>query len=193
MDEICNALREVGFTEVDYMLADMFVQWVHEVKPPISHYWKISPGERAKYWNEFEELSCIAIGWEETGNLRKFNSQEAIKDFITRNKLGWKLPYTSEQLWWLSHEMQAGDVVFAYGGKNILGAGEISKGYEFRQDNVMPYFAHRRPVKWIYLKSRPIGNLPNELQGKLTKTETIIRLSEHEGEQIMADQRGFEG
>ena len=161
MDEICNALREVGFTEVDNMLADMFVQWVHEVKPndDFPRYWKISPGGRAKYWNEFKELGCIAIGWSETGNLRRFNSQEEIKDFITRD--GWEgnLSYTSEQLWWLSHEMKAGDRVFAYGGKKILGVGEILGGYDFRQDDVM-HFAHRRPVKWIYLGRKPINNLP---------------------------------
>jgi len=34
MGEICNALRKVGLTEVDYMLADIFFQWVYEVKPP---------------------------------------------------------------------------------------------------------------------------------------------------------------
>ncbi len=34
MGEICNALRKVGLTEVDYMLADIFVHWVYEVKPP---------------------------------------------------------------------------------------------------------------------------------------------------------------
>jgi len=187
MDEICNALREVGFTEMDNMLADMFVQWVYKVKPndDLPRYWKISPGGRAKYWNEFKELGCIAIGWSETGNLRRFNSQEEIKDFITRD--GWEgnLSYTSEQLWWLSHEMQEGDKVFAYGGKKILGLGEILGGYDFRQDDVM-HFAHRRPVKWNYLESKPIGNLPDDLQKKLSGYPTIVRLSEHEGQQVMA-------
>jgi energy-coupling factor transporter ATP-binding protein EcfA2 len=148
-------------------------------------YWKISPGRRAKYWNEFKELGCIAIGWEETGDLHKFNSQKEIEDFITRNKWGWRLPYTSKQLWWLSHEMQAGDIVFAYGGKKILGVGEIVGRYEFRQDNVMPYYVHRRPVKWIRLEGKSIANLPDDLQKKLSGYPTIVRLSEHEGKQIM--------
>lgn len=38
MDEIRDTLHKVGLAEVDYMLADMFVQWVYEVKPPVSHY-----------------------------------------------------------------------------------------------------------------------------------------------------------
>jgi hypothetical protein len=95
MEEICNALREVGLTEVDYMLADMFVVWVYEVKPSISHYWKISPGGGAKYWNEFKELSCIALGWSETRNLHRFNSQEKIEDFITQDGWEGRLSYGS--------------------------------------------------------------------------------------------------
>jgi len=186
MEEICNALRKVGFTEVDYLLADVFFELVITSNDDsFPHYWKISPGEGAEYWDEFKKLDCIAIGWGRIGDLRKFNSQEKIKDFITREGWEGRLSYTSEQLWWLSHEMQMGDTVFAYGGKRILGVGEIVGEYEFKQDDVM-HFAHRRPVQWIYLESKPIGNLPNELQGKLTKRETIIPLSEHEGQQVIA-------
>jgi hypothetical protein len=192
MDEICNALHEVGFTEVDYLLTDVFFELVITSNgDSFPRYWKISPGERAEYWNEFKKLNCIAIGWSRIGDLRRFNSQEEIKDFMVRDEWEGRLSYTSEQLWWISHEIQAGDKVFAYGGKKILGVGEILGGYDFRQDDVM-HFAHRRPVQWNYLENKPIGNLPNELQGKLTKTETIIRLSEHEGEQIMALYKGDE-
>lgn len=186
MDEICNALRKVGFTEVDYLLADVFFGLVITSNDDsFPHYWKISPGEGAEYWDEFKKLDCIAIGWGRIGDLRKFNSQEKIKDFITREGWEGRLSYTSEQLWWLSHEMQMGDTVFAYGGKRILGVGEIVGEYEFKQDNVM-HFAHRRPVIWTHLESKPTGNLPKDLQGKLTKRETVVPLSEHEGQQVMA-------
>jgi 5-methylcytosine-specific restriction protein B len=186
MDEICNALRIVGLTEVDYMLADVFFELVVNTNDGLlPRYWKISPGERAEYWNEFKKLNCIAIGWSRIGDLRRFNSQEEIKDFMVRDEWEGRLSYTSEQLWWISHEIQAGDKVFAYGGKKILGVGEILEGYDFRQDDVM-HFAHRRPVKWNYLESKPISNLPRDLQGKLARTETIICLSEQEGQQVMA-------
>ena len=192
MEEICDALRKVGLTEVDYMLADVFFELVITSNgDSFPRYWKISPGERAEYWNGFKKLNCIAIGWSRIGDLHRFNSQEEIKDFMVRDEWEGRLSYTSEQLWWISHEIQAGDKVFAYGGKKILGVGEILGGYDFRQDDVM-HFAHRRPVQWNYLENKPIGNLPNELQAKLTKTETIIRLSEHEGEQIMALYEGDE-
>jgi energy-coupling factor transporter ATP-binding protein EcfA2 len=187
MDEICNALRIVGLTEVDYMLADVFFELVVNSNDGLlPRYWKISPGEEAMYWNAFRELSCIAMGWNSAGDLLRFNSQKEIKNFVTQEGIGGKkVSYTSKQLWWLGHEMQAGDRVFAYGSKKILGVGRIVGGYEFRQDNVMHY-AHRRPVEWTHLGSRAISNLPEDLQGKLTRNETIVSLSEREGQQVMA-------
>ena len=61
MDEICNALRIVEVAEVDYMLADVFFELVVNSNDGLlPRYWKISPGERAAYWNAFRELSSCS-------------------------------------------------------------------------------------------------------------------------------------
>jgi energy-coupling factor transporter ATP-binding protein EcfA2 len=193
MDEICNALREVGFTEVDYMLADMFVTWLHEVKPsdgPSPRYWKISPGKGGTYWNDFKDSSLIAIFWQ-VGDLRRFRSWEEIENLVRGRKetseSGWetvKVGYTCDQLWWFGHAMQVGDIVFAYSSKTILGVGRIVGEYEFEKDDDFDF--HYRPVDWIELEGRSVSSLPRDLRQKLGQRMTIIDLSEHEGQQIMA-------
>jgi predicted Mrr-cat superfamily restriction endonuclease len=95
-----------------------------------------------------------------------------------------KVEYTCDQLWWFGHAMQVGDIVFAYSHKTILGIGQIVGGYEFEKDG--DFDLHYRPVDWIKLESKSVSNLPRDLQKKLRQRVTIIDLSEHEGQQIMA-------
>jgi len=153
-------------------------------------YWKISPGKGGMYWDDFKELGCIAIFWQ-VGDLHQFRSWEEIEDFVCRKKeipgSGWetvKVEYTCDQLWWFSHTMQVGDIVFAYSHKTILGVGRITGKYEFEKDNDFDF--HYRPVDWIELESKPVSNLPRDLQKKLRQQVTIIDLSKREGQKIMA-------
>ena len=154
-------------------------------------YWKISPGRGGKYWNDFKELGFIAIFWQGVGDLRRFSSWGEIEDFVCRIKetpgSGWetvKVEYTCDQLWWFGHAMQVGDIVFAYSRKTTLGVGRIVGGYEFEKEDDFDF--HYRPVDWIELESKSVSNLPRDLQKKLRQQVTIIDLSEHEGQQIMA-------
>lgn len=156
-------------------------------------YWKISPGKGGKYWNDFKELGLIAIYWQQVGDLRRFSSWEAIEDFIRRKKetpgSGWetaKVEYNCDQLWWFGDAMQVGDIVFAYSRKTILGVGRIVGGYEFEEGDAKYFDVHCRSADWIELESKSVGNLPRDLQKKLRQQVTIIDLSEHEGQQIMA-------
>jgi len=157
-----------------------------------TRYWKISPGKGGKYWNDFKKKGqgFIAIFWQ-VGDLRRFRSWEEIENFVCRIKetpgSGWetvKVEYTRDQLWWFGHAMQVGDIVFAYSHKTILGIGQIVGGYEFEKDG--DFDLHYRPVDWIKLESKSVSNLPRDLQKKLRQRVTIIDLSEHEGQQIMA-------
>ncbi|MDH4138384.1 MAG: hypothetical protein OEW09_16955 [Anaerolineae bacterium] len=154
-------------------------------------YWKISPGRGGKYWNDFKGLGFIAIFWQGIGDLRRFSSWGEIEDFFYRKKetpgSGWetaKAEYTCDQLWWFGYKMQVGDKVFAYSRKTILGVGRIVGGYEFEKDDEFDF--HYRPVDWIELESKSVGNLPRDLQKKLRRQVTIIDLSKHEGRQVMA-------
>ena len=154
-------------------------------------YWKISPGRGGKYWNVFKELGRIEIYWQGVGDLDRFSSWGAIEDFIRRRKgtpgSGWetaKVEYSCDQIWWFSHTMQVGDIVFAYSRKTILGIGRIAGKYEFEKDDDFDF--HYRPVDWIELESKSVSNLPRDLQKKLRQQVTIIDLSKGEGQKIMA-------
>jgi hypothetical protein len=162
----------------------------HTVRQKI-RYWKISPGKGGMYWNDFRELGFIAVFWQGVGDLRRFRSWGELEDFICRKKetpgSGWetaKVEYNCDQLWWFGHQMQVGDIVFAYSRKTILGVGRIPGEYEFEKDGDLDF--HYRPVEWIELKSKSISDLPRALQKKLEQQVTIIDLSEREGRQIMA-------
>jgi 5-methylcytosine-specific restriction protein B len=158
------------------------------------HYWKISPGKGGRDWNAFKEEGFIAIFWQDVGDLDRFNSWGRVEDFVRRKKetpgSGWekaRVEYRSDQLWWFSHEMQVGDIVFAYSRKTILGVGRIVGGYEFVGGDVEHFDLHCHPVKWIEIESKSVvDNLPGDLQKKLRRDETIILLSKREGQQVMA-------
>ena len=74
--------------------------------------------------------------------------------------------------------MKPGDLVLAYGAKSVLGVGEITGSY-FAVDGPHP---HRRAVKWLTTKHRPITDLPDELQGRFQRPTTIFELSREEFE-----------
>ena len=43
------------------------------------HYWIYSPGENSSMWSEFYKAGIMAIGWGEIGDLKAFDSKDAMK------------------------------------------------------------------------------------------------------------------
>ena len=110
-------------------------------------YWLISPGNGAKFWDEFYENGEMGIGFDGTGDLNQYNSKEELKikfqemyddNSSHRNNV--------HACWQFVHDIQIGDVVFAKNGMTeIIGKGIVEGDYEY--DTNKPYHKIRK-VKW---------------------------------------------
>lgn len=131
------------------------------------HYWVYSPGEGAYKWDEFYDEGIMAIGWNDTGNLKDYYKKDKIK-----SKLQEIYNDTSSHknavhaLWQFANEMEIGDIVFAKRGMGeLIGMGIVESDYEFDTNYD---FCHIRRVNWTKK-----GNWPFE--GKLAmKTLTDV-------------------
>lgn len=145
------------------------------------YYWKIAPGRHGNLWAEQRDSNCISIGWNDVGNLKKYSSDEKIKQKF--KNLGY--PSRPFQLLKFYHNVSRGDKIIASSGKKIYGIGTVMGNYKY--DENLEY-AHSKPVKWEVTFWEPLDvdeiRLSNETKSKLQKNRTIIRLSEHEGKKI---------
>ena len=112
--------------------------------------WVVSPGAGASMWEEFCQQQIAAIGYDgggDIGDLRQYDSQDAIHSKAIETGFG-KNPYnTSLALWEFSHAMKIGDMLLAkQGTSTLLGWGRVVGGYRYESER--PEFRHVRPVEW---------------------------------------------
>ena len=139
-----------------------------------TNYWKISPGEKAKYWDDWKQNNYIAIGW----NSIDVN-QSNIKKQVEENKDYDNDPeHVKRQFGYITKEMEIGDIVLAYGNKQILGVGKIESEYYF--DKTKENFKHIRKVTWIVKKPIDATKFGDDFYNKIKHQNTIIPISEKE-------------
>lgn len=113
-----------------------------------SHYWTISAGESAQYWEEFKENKLISIFWNDLGDLKNYKDKDQIKDelrLINQNDDSYR--NDSLALWNFANEMKIGDIVFVKKGINtIIAKAIVESDYIFSNDKET--FKHIRKVKW---------------------------------------------
>jgi 5-methylcytosine-specific restriction enzyme B len=124
---------------------------LHETSPesPPRHYWTFSPGEDAENWEEFHQKGIMAIGWDDTQDLRQFKSKDEV-----RQKLQELWPSDSSPTnntlacWQFAHDIKIGDIIFAKQGQTkLLGYGVVEGDYQF--DPARAYYKHVRKVEWL--------------------------------------------
>ena len=113
------------------------------------HYWLISPGRNAKYWDEFYENGIAEIGMSGTGDLSRYQSKEEIRlkfqEIFNDNK---SHRNDVNACWQFVNEMQIGDIVFAKKGTGeILGRGIIESDYYYDDTKSMHNI---RKVNWTH-------------------------------------------
>jgi energy-coupling factor transporter ATP-binding protein EcfA2 len=195
--QVRQALSSAGIANPDNLFADIFLWWVQKPAKPEKqaspeasavHYWKISPGKQAWAWEEFRQRSVIAIGWTQVAkDLRQIapSSREDLQarlQGLDKELTGQALVHAARQLWIMYKELQPGDLICAYGQKQILGWGEIVGGYTFQSDDFR--FRHRREVRWHSIESISIDRLSPELQKKIQMNWTIFPLTQNEFAEI---------
>jgi hypothetical protein len=97
--------------------------------------WKIAPGRSAEFWDFVSEHDCIAIGWQDIGDLRNFKSKSEIKEALER--IG-ETDGGALQLWNFARNIQVGDIVIANKGlSEVAGIGLITGDYIAPEDENM--------------------------------------------------------
>ena len=114
-----------------------------------THYWIYSPGENAFKWEEFHEKGIMALGWEELGDLREYDSRDEIKKSLQEQYTNSSCINSSLATWQFANEMKVGDVVFVKKGMyKIIGRGVVSGDYEFDENRTD--YNHVRKVNWTH-------------------------------------------
>lgn len=111
--------------------------------------WAVGAGEGASRWPEFREGGYIAMGSDELGDLRTYESYEAVRDAMVRiNNLQHNPVNDALAAWQFPHEMKVGDEIFIKQGLGrILGYGVVDGDYEFHAE--APDYRNRRRVRWL--------------------------------------------
>ena len=114
-------------------------------------YWVYAPGEGSSKWDEFYNAGMMAIGWGEIGDLRAFNTKDAMKKKL-KETFDPTLSYKNvgHATWQFVNEMKVGDVVFAKKGSHqLVGRGIVTSEYEFDGDRSDEY-KNIRQVNWTH-------------------------------------------
>ncbi len=112
-------------------------------------YWIIAPGQKARLWQDFIGNAICAIGWDELGDLSKYNSLEDIKVKM-KEIYGDDSSFVNNGLacYEFLKEIKIGDFIFAKKGvKKIIGFGIIES--DFYYDEQRNEYKNCRKVKWL--------------------------------------------
>ena len=131
--------------------------------------WLVSPGQRAKLFDEFHKKGIFAIGWDYLGDLSHYQSQDAIHQAIKAERGGDVNPFQDAlACYQFANEMQVGDSVFAKRGRReIVGYGVITSSYRHEPGREM--YCQVRSVTW-----RKRGTWTPREKPFVTKTLTEI-------------------
>lgn len=116
------------------------------------HYWLLSAGERANMWNDFQENSIIAIGWDEwnLGNLEQYKNKSEIQEKLIKYNPKTTNINNALCMWQFTNEMQVNDIVYIKGSQtNILGRGIIKSQYIYNKERNK--YKHIRNIEWTHI------------------------------------------
>lgn len=111
-------------------------------------YWLYSPGENARNWEEFYSNGVMALGWDEIGDLRNYDSRIEIKNALTNTYGGdgSKKNDVSANDDFLN-KIKIGDVVIVKKGRTeLLGYGVVTSDYQY--DQTRTEYHSFRTVDW---------------------------------------------
>jgi hypothetical protein len=135
--------------------------------------WAIALGEGGRLWNESYEKGIVCIGWDELGDLSKYESKEAISAKLLELRAEPGSVPSNDALccFQFVHEMKIGDLVIAkIGRKKIIGGGVVTSEYIYDQQR-KEYQSIRR-VKWLTAEKA-------EFPGTGGTTKTLTEISRY--------------
>ena len=135
--------------------------------------WAIALGEGGRLWDESFEKGIVCIGWDELGDLSKYESKEVIsaKLLEVRGELGSVPSNDALCCFQFVHEMKVGDLVVAkIGRKKILGGGVVTSEYIYDQQR--KEYKSIRKVNWLTAEK-------TEFPGTGVTTKTLTEISRY--------------
>jgi hypothetical protein len=132
-------------------------EYYHRVESTLSgsrgvRYWIYSPGEQARYWDEFYNEGIFGINdtGGHLGDLTQYSSKTDIKDALQRiNNDNKSYKNDSLAFWQFANEISIGDVVYVKKGYSVvLGRGVVDSDYIF--DEERSEYKHIRQVNWTH-------------------------------------------
>ncbi|WP_197529876.1 AAA family ATPase [Botrimarina mediterranea] len=151
----------------------------------VRSYWLLAPGEGARLWDNWYAEGIGAIGWNAMGDLRDYDSKEAMAEYLPKVLEDSGPVHVAQMLWAFSREMKPGDIVFAkHGLWKTCGWGIVTGDYE-HDDSQEPYH-NLRKIDWKsgVEKTMPTGvQLPLKTITRMTpKTKYLSQLAQQYGD-----------
>ena len=132
-------------------------------------YWlcAVEPGQDK--WDRFKSENIIAIGWDQLGDLRKYESKEQIAETLQEMDPSSSQKNNALANYQFAHEIEIGDIVIVKSGrKTLLGWGEVISNYRFNDQKA--HYKHEIDVDWKRLGNwRFSGNLAIKTLTEITR------------------------
>jgi len=153
--------------------------------------WMVRAGEGGYLISEFEKANCVAIGWNELGDMVAITSREELWERMaqtwpdgTKAQRGLSVAQVHK----FRFEIAEGDIVVSYNtGERSYLVGEVTGGYKYEPGRV-PVYDNIIPVKW--LGKIPRDDLSVESRNSLGSALTCFSLGDHVVEEIDAILKG---
>jgi 5-methylcytosine-specific restriction protein B len=110
-----------------------FAKFLYAHFEPGRQYWKIAPGEKARYWQDCVDGGYICIGWDAVGDMEQYKTDEAFRTafekFWPNNKGKWR------EVWDFSKNIRMGDTIIANNGMtSVVAVGKATGEYFFNSE-----------------------------------------------------------
>jgi 5-methylcytosine-specific restriction enzyme B len=137
-----------------------FTRLLYDKFSPAAKFWKIAPGEKARFWNDCEQGGYVCMGFDAVGDARQYADEDSFKAAFTEHypdsKGKWR------ELWNFAHEIDEGDTVVANNGvTSIVGIGESTGEYTY--DEKRDEFKHCLGVTWEDKQERKIPDSAHDM------------------------------
>jgi hypothetical protein len=144
-------------------------------------FWKISLGEKGKYWKSCLEQGVIEVGdfrIDNLGDYKQYSSKQDLKDIGMSSN-------SATQFWDFIDVMKVGDIVFSYASNHILGMCLV-KGNAFYSEYNNGGESYIREVNWkAFNPSISIHNDPILWKGPFTRRATVVKLKDFEVKRLL--------
>ncbi|WP_236016249.1 restriction endonuclease [Brucella endophytica] len=144
----------------------------------MSKSWMVRAERDGRLFDAFKDVSAVAIGWNEVGDLSHVKTRKAIADLVAAAWPEMKpqsIAMATGQLYRFVNEIDVGDMIVTYNpSRRVYLVGEVTGPYRY-DTSVDPEDAQFRPVRWHGEVSRDL--LSVESRNSLGSISTLFRIS----------------